>query len=265
VACDERHVYVPLLSFRKTDVFNRFIHVLRTGVVIAAALAFPATARAEDVRTVLELFTSQGCSSCPPADKLAAVMAKDPGLLVLSLPVNYWDYLGWKDTLAHSAFSVRQKGYAKSRGDRQVYTPQIVINGMHHALGSDREGIEAGAIAAGNLRIALRIESKDGSVAVILPRSNVAVRAMVLVMPVLREHRVTIERGENRGETVAYHNIVRGISEIGRWNGDESRFPLPAEMLKGEAGDADAFAVIVQEVDGKYPGAILAAARSPGF
>src|ERR1700685_771241 len=98
-------------------------------------------ARAEP-RALLELFTSQGCSSCPAADKLLGDLASDPTLIALSDPIDYWDYLGWKDTLASPAHSARQRAYARMRGDRQVYTPQIVVNGSTHVLGSDRPAVE---------------------------------------------------------------------------------------------------------------------------
>jgi hypothetical protein len=222
-------------------------------------------ASAEEVRSVLELFTSQGCSSCPPADKLARSLADDQRLLVLSLPVDYWDYLGWKDTLAHSAFSKRQKGYALSRGDRQVYTPQIVINGMHHAVGSDREGIMAGTVAAGDLPYLARIEKESGRFMVVLPDASSQLDASVLLLPVLRSHQVEIGRGENRGETVTYINIVRGITELGRWEGKAIRIAVPASAMGGEAGDADSFVVLVQQLRGKSQGAVLAAAKAPGF
>src|SRR3954469_735368 len=96
-------------------------------------------------RAVLELFTSQGCSSCPPADKIIGDLAKDPSIIALSMPIDYWDYLGWKDTLADSRFSARQKAYSRMRGDRDVYTPQVIVNGSAHVIGSDRGKID-GAI-----------------------------------------------------------------------------------------------------------------------
>src|SRR6266851_10433497 len=98
-------------------------------------------ARAEP-RAVIELFTSQGCSSCPAADKLLGELAGDASLVAISVPIDYWDYLGWKDTLASPAHSGRQRAYARVRGDRQVYTPQIVVNGSTHVLGSDRAAVE---------------------------------------------------------------------------------------------------------------------------
>ena len=96
------------------------------GVCAIVAVIRPAHA---DPRAVVELFTSQGCSSCPPADKILGELAKDPSVIALSMPIDYWDYLGWKDTLADARFSARQKAYSQVRGDREVYTPQAVVNG----------------------------------------------------------------------------------------------------------------------------------------
>src|SRR5579863_8706590 len=105
---------------------------LVTGFLIATFVV----ARAAEPRALVELFTSQGCSSCPLADKLLGELAADPSLVAISVPVDYWDYLGWKDTLASAGHSARQRAYARVRGDRQVYTPQIVVNGAMHVLGS---------------------------------------------------------------------------------------------------------------------------------
>src|ERR1035438_3661050 len=112
---------------------------------VCAIIAIIRPAHAADPRAVVELFTSQGCSSCPPADKIIGELAKDPSVIALSMPIDYWDYLGWKDTLADARFSARQKAYSRMRGDRDVYTPQVVVNGSIHVVGSDRAGIE-GAI-----------------------------------------------------------------------------------------------------------------------
>src|SRR3984885_11898933 len=109
------------------------------GVCAIVAIVRPAHA---EPRAVVELFTSQGCSSCPAADKVLGELAKDPNVIAISLPIDYWDYLGWKDTLADSRFTARQKAYSRARGDRDVYTPQVVVNGSAHVIGSDRTGIE---------------------------------------------------------------------------------------------------------------------------
>src|SRR3974390_2478723 len=104
------------------------------GICAIVAVIRPAHA---DPRAVVELFTSQGCSSCPPADKIIGELAKDPSLIALSMPIDYWDYLGREDTLADTRFTARQQAYSRMRGDRDVYTPQAVINGSLHVLGSD--------------------------------------------------------------------------------------------------------------------------------
>src|SRR5271170_78999 len=111
-------------------------------LIAGLLIATFAVARAAEPRALLELFTSQGCSSCPAADKLLGELAADPSLIVLSDPIDYWDYLGWKDTLAMPGHSARQRAYAHMRGDRDVYTPQVVVNGSMDALGSDRGAIE---------------------------------------------------------------------------------------------------------------------------
>src|SRR4030081_2728197 len=133
--------------------FNRF---LRNGkgasisrwsgaLSVCAIVAIIRPAHA-DPRAVVELFTSQGCSSCPPADNIIGELAEDPSVIALSMPIDYWDYLGWKDTLADARFSARQKAYSQMRGDREVYTPQVVVNGSVHVIGSDRAGIEGAII-----------------------------------------------------------------------------------------------------------------------
>src|SRR3954470_9843998 len=108
-------------------------------VAVSAVLAVAGVLSAQPVlagepRAVVELFTSQGCSSCPAADKVIGELAKDPSVIALSMPIDYWDYLGWKDTLADARFTARQKAYSQVRGDREVYTPQVVVNGFSHVI-----------------------------------------------------------------------------------------------------------------------------------
>jgi hypothetical protein len=115
---------------------------LAYAVVVICSSALPCSSVQAEPRAVVELFTSQGCSSCPAADKLLGELAADPSLVPISVPIDYWDYLGWKDTLADPRNTARQKAYAYARGDGQVYTPQVVVNGAVHALGSDKAAIE---------------------------------------------------------------------------------------------------------------------------
>src|SRR6266516_4080912 len=114
---------------------------LASAVILLYSIGPHSSAQAEP-RAVVELFTSQGCSSCPAADKRLGELAADPSLVVISVPIDYWDYLGWKDTLADPRNTARQKAYAHARGDGQIYTPQAVVNGSLHVLGSDKAAIE---------------------------------------------------------------------------------------------------------------------------
>jgi hypothetical protein len=216
-------------------------------------------------RAVVELFTSQGCSSCPPADKLLAELAQRPDLVALTFAVDYWDYLGWKDTLAHPLFSARQRGYAYARGDRQVYTPQVVVNGEKPCLGSDRTQIEQNITAGGphSLPVPLTLAERDGivTVAIEAPSDNVAM-AELWVLPVSRAQTVPIGRGENEGRTVTYANVVKGMMRLGEWRGGPARFEVP---LKNAISDGDGYVVLLQSRHGKKPGPILGAVKSKGL
>jgi len=147
---------------------------IATAATVAAATG-PGAA-AERMRAVIELFTSQGCSSCPPADRLLGEMAKDPTLIPLSLPIDYWDYLGWKDTLALAGHANRQRAYSRTLGSSGIYTPQAIINGSAQALGSDHAAIEQ-AIAksrasAAALSLPLTLTIADGRVTVSAPAAT---------------------------------------------------------------------------------------------
>jgi hypothetical protein len=230
-----------------------------TAAFLLAGLGMAAAAP----KALLELFTSQGCSSCPPADKLLGELAKDKSLVALSLPIDIWDYLGWKDTLALPAHTARQRAYAKMRGDRQIYTPQIVVNGSMDALGSDRAAIE---------HVIAKTDSNPliMSVPVLLSRAGsdltVGVKAVpgekakgeVWLLPVASAIAVSIGRGENRGRTITYHNVVRAWHKLGDFAGTDVTWRVPlSEILTGRA---DSAAVLVQEGTRAEPGIILGAA-----
>ncbi len=238
-------------------VIKRFALALGLMPMMVAA----AFAQMQQPRAVIELFTSQGCSSCPAADKVAAELARNPDLLVLSLPVDYWDYLGWKDTLAKSEFTQRQRAYSLLRGDKQVYTPQMVVNGVMHAVGSDRAEI-ANCVSKNNPSLALKLEEAAGTYKVSIPAKNGA-SGTVMLLPVLRSKTVAIGRGENHGATITYTNIVRGMIRVADWKGEAASFELPASALK--SGDADSFVVVVQTGGASQPGQIVAAAKGPGL
>ncbi len=232
------------------------------GVCAVVAIVRPAHA---DPRAVVELFTSQGCSSCPPADKIIGELAKDPNVIALSLPIDYWDYLGWKDTLADSRFSARQKAYSHVRGDRNVYTPQVVVNGSTHVIGSDRAKIE-GAIdttkkADGvmSVPVSMTVSGKQINVSVAASNKGAAARhGEVWICSVSKSVPISIGRGENRGKEITYHNVVRNLLKVGDWNGNAGSWAVPLENISREG--VDAAAVYVQDGNRENPGPMLGAA-----
>jgi hypothetical protein len=239
------------------------LRVASTFALACIALMANTAVRAEP-RAVIELFTSQGCSSCPAADKLAGELAKNPNLIVLSLAVDYWDYLGWKDTLAISGHSNRQRAYAKARGDREVYTPQVVINGAVHALGSDKSAIDKAiektkqnpaalalpvSMTVGGDKLTVNIAGKDGGTP-----------AEVWLCPVTKEVPVVIGRGENKDRTITYTNVVKRWVKLGDWNGKAETFNVSLKDMQTD--DADSVVVLVQSGAASAPKMMLGAAQA---
>jgi hypothetical protein len=215
-----------------------------------------------ETRAVIELFTSQGCSSCPAADKLLSELKNDPSLVTLSLPIDYWDYLGWKDTLASPDHTARQKAYSKMRGDREVYTPQVVVNGVMQALGSNRNDIEKAVTQshqkAQALSVPVQLAFGDDRLTVTVPKANGEASAgEVWLCPVSRAVAVGIGRGENRGHTITYTNVVRRWIKLGAWTGKSESFSVPVDAIKSKG--VDAVAVIVQGGSPDKPGLMLGA------
>src|SRR5260370_19334691 len=182
-------------------------------LIAGFVLAIFATERAAEPRAVLELFASQGCSSCPPADRLVGQLVNDPALIALSVPIDYWDYLGWRDTLANPAHSARQRAYARVRGDGQIYTPQIVVNGAADALGSDQGSIERAITQtdhkSGVMSLPVLLSVGDGALNVKLSSTGTQISGEVWLCPLTKALPVVIGRGENRGHTITYHNAAR--------------------------------------------------------
>ena len=242
-------------------------------LALAAAVAgttLATQAFAGEPRAVIELFTSQGCSSCPPADKLMGELAKDPSLVTMSLAVDYWDYLGWKDTLALHGHSNRERAYADARGDREVYTPQVVVNGVVHVLGSDKAAIE-NAIAqtrrdAAPLTVPVTMSVADGTVTVTVPAATGSHSSgEVWLCPVTAEAQIAVGRGENSGHTLNYYNVVRRWVKLGDWNGQAQTFTLPVSKIPDadfSLKDVDHLAVVVQGGVASKPGLMLGAATA---
>src|ERR1700688_113006 len=221
-----------------------------------------------DPRAVIELFTSQGCSSCPPADKILGELAKDPSVIALSMPIDYWDYLGWEETLADSRFSARQKAYSQVRGDREVYTPQVVVNGSMHVIGSDRAGIESAidtskkADGVMSVPVTMTRSGEQLNVSVAASRKGPAVmHGEVWICSISNSVPIAIGRRENRGREITYHNVVRNLLKLGDWDGSSGTWTVPLENISHEG--IDAAVVYVQDGSRDKPGPMLGAAYTP--
>ena len=232
---------------------------LTSVLALAAALAIPGAPRAAELRGVVELFTSQGCSSCPPADRYLAELAKDPSLVVLSWPVDYWDYIGWKDTFGSPGFTARQKAYAAVRRDDQVYTPQAVIDGVTHAVGNDRDVVQDAIAANGKtLNCALTMTDRDGKIGIdVAPKANASGSATLWLLRVLRTANVAIGRGENKGRSITYTNVVREAIAVGEWSGGAAHF----DAARPKLAEGEALIAVLQTGTAAKPGAILGAAK----
>jgi hypothetical protein len=227
---------------------------LVAAVLVAFGLAEPAAAQSTNTTattthsgTVVELFTSQGCSSCPPADALLGELARRKDIIALTFNVNYWDYLGWSDTLASPAYTDRQRAYAAAMQDRRVYTPEMVIGGSVNAVGSDR-GTVMSAIDtvrhAGTQHLKIELARDKDHVIVRLPDGPAEVEATIWLVRYDHRQEVAIGRGENGGRTLTYHNVVRELTNLGLWNGKAKEISYMADDLT--RGGSDGCAVIVQ-------------------
>ena len=224
-------------------------------VAIYVALASPILA--QDSPVVVELFTSQGCSSCPPADKLMHKLAARDDVIALALHVDYWDYIGWKDVYADPENARRQRLYAQESDRRMVYTPQMVVNGQQDVIGTHvmeltdliaqhkaaPQHVRVQATRKGS-KVVIHVENIDGS--------KLNGPLMVQLVRYTPSHEIDITRGENAGKRLKYTNVVDDLSVIGRWNG---RTPL---RLSARLDKNTPAVVLVQY---KGPGAIVAAAR----
>jgi hypothetical protein len=221
-----------------------------------ASLLGPARAEAQRRPVVVELFTSQGCSASPPADALLGELKGRPGVLALSLNVDYWDWRGWRDTLGSPDCSERQRDYAARLGDGHVFTPQAIVNGRHEMVGSDRDALlgaiarETAPDAAGLVPVALSSGDREVRIEIgAAPSDDLRQEATVWVATVVPHAVVDIERGENAGRTLAYSNVVRKIVPAGMWHGEHKRLslPRPAVMAQGT------FCVALLQADGTGP------------
>lgn len=189
-------------------------------IFVAAWMALGGMAQAGET-VVVELFTSQGCSSCPPADKILGELAEDDDVIALALHVDYWDYLGWKDEFADPAHTKRQRAYAQAKGERTIYTPQMVINGVDHVVGS--RGMKVASAVRKHseqkLPVTVRLKRSGNSIVIEAKGAGNLPNMVVQVATFTPEATVNIRRGENAGRKITYHNVVQNLSAIGTWNG----------------------------------------------
>jgi len=226
--------------------------------VLAGLWLGVAPLQAEERPVVVELFTAQGCSACPPADAFLAQLAARDDVLALSLHVDYWDYIGWEDTFATPAHSARQRGYAAAAGRKMVYTPQIIVNGTEHAVGTrfrevidliDTHRADAGS------GVSVQLRRKDGLVRLEAQATRPYETPLaVLLARYIPEATVSVARGENAGRVLTYTNVVTELTEIATLT-SETRLVLEFDWPRDTP-----LAVLVQQRD---HGPIEAAARLP--
>ena len=179
---------------------------------------------------VVELFTSQGCSSCPPADAFLTELRATPGIIALTYHVDYWDYLGWKDTLGGPEFSQRQYDYAKARGDMDVYTPQMIINGGRHVVGSQKDNVRAAIAEARQQTWPVRVTlGENGREITVELGAGAKEDATLWLLPLVPLMSVKILKGEIAGREIEYRNVVRKILPAGMWTGKPERLVLPRD------------------------------------
>ena len=234
--------------------------VLLIGLGLAAVGSASA---AETSPIVVELFTSQGCSSCPPADSLLGELSKRSDVLALGFHVDYWDYIGWKDPYASKIATKRQKQYAESFRLSFVYTPQMVVNGVTESVGSDRSNIEAAlekvkAHPAAHPSLVLERRA-DGGLVVHVGAAEMKRPATVWLACFDRQKSTTVPRGENAGSTLTNYHIVRHFESLGTWKGQILDLSVGPEVVEEYAGRPDQDMAVLLQTDGV--GAILAAER----
>jgi hypothetical protein len=212
------------------------------GVELGSARNLPAQSNSPRGPVVVELYTSQGCSSCPPADALLGELSQMPNVLALAFHVDYWDSIGWRDHFALPTAVRRQQQYVETLGLSSAFTPQVVVDGRSSFVGSDKRRILA-AIAEPLNTIPISVEVARGVLTVSVPERQNRERYDVNLIAYLPQADTNVERGENSGRTLREFNIVRQFRSLGVWNGRESVFRAPVDSLPA---DATRVAVVLQ-------------------
>ena len=208
---------------------------------------------------LVELYTSQGCSSCVPADALMGQLTDRRDVLALSLPITYWDMLGWKDTLASNANTARQKSYSEAMGRGGVYTPQMIVDGMNDLVGSHEQAIEQAITdrEADMEAVPVTVSTTPTEVHIEVGAGDGA-DATIWLFRILPKATVSVSAGENSGRTMTYRNIVQDVKAVGLWKGQPVSLDLPRQEIGG--APKDEIAVVVQKSGyGRVIGATLLA------
>ena len=234
---------------------RRFALATLAGLASLPLLARQRPAGATGTQVVVELFTSQGCSSCPPADALLGELAARSDVIALAYHVDYWDYIGWRDPFGAAENTERQRSYAAWMGSHMVYTPQMVIAGRYDVVGSRRGQVEDTLVKARQEPLPLAV-AMVGYDKVTIDGPTDAPAATVLAVIFQARAETPVQRGENSGRTLAEFNIVREMLPVGRYSGGRQELALDPEWLH-EAG-YDGCAILVQD---EATGRILGAAK----
>jgi len=237
-------------------IFRALIAV--AGVVSALVLPVSGGELRQSPKAVLELFTSQGCSSCPPADALLEELGKRAEIIALAYHVDYWDYIGWPDTFGAKEHSDRQRDYATAWGSSRIFTPQLIVNGRDGVVAS-RKGEVEGALSDAALQLVVTLSTAGDMLEVNIPPDASLDPAVVWLVSFIDRAEVAINRGENEGKTIAYTQIVTGRQVLGMWEPDEgAHFKLPLDEVI--ASPANGAVILVQQERSGFPGRILGAA-----
>jgi hypothetical protein len=227
-------------------------------VIFGCTIGFMAAAGAETRPVVLELFTSEGCSSCPPAEVIVNELAQRPNVLPLSFHVDYWDDLGWRDRYSLASATERQRVYARTLRRPSVYTPQAIIDGTRDIVGSRRAEL-MDAVSGRRDGVATSVSISSGTIQVHVGAGSDSADAEVLLIGYLREATTPIGRGENSGRTLKESNIVLWLHDLGRWNGKPLEFEMSVNRLPENVTD---IAVLVQSAgQGPILGAVAQSIR----
>lgn len=217
----------------------------------------PITLSSMPAPMVVELFTSEGCSSCPPADALLGELAQRQYVLPLSFHVDYWDYIGWKDRFADPQYTRRQYAYSEARGGSMVYTPQMIVAGAIDVVGSDRAAVEKALKTAYSRNTMYRLHvmrEADGKVVVQFPEAAIGVPATIWLVTYQKSAGSHVKAGENAGRDLMTYNVVRSLKKVGMWNGAATEIALSLDQSEEKP---DGCAIIANQAE---HGPIIAAA-----